>query len=96
MFRIVRSSFHSDFDYAQDDTAGLENIKFVYFSDSRGRLSLQLKGCVHTYFVGVGALDDPKKQSIIAAQTPSALCALKTSRWKFFGATFFSKKVAKK
>ena len=44
MFRIVRSSFHSDFDYAQDDTAGLENIKFVYFSDSRGRLSLQVCG----------------------------------------------------
>ena len=32
---IVRSSFHSDFDYAQDDTAGRENIKFYCFYPSQ-------------------------------------------------------------
>ena len=45
-----------------------------------------------TYFVGVGAYDDPEKQSIIAIQPSSPLCALKTFRWKFFGATFFQKR----
>ena len=29
---IVRSSFHSDFDYAQDDTAGRKNIKLIAFT----------------------------------------------------------------
>ena len=46
-------------------------------------------------FAELFSKSDHKKQSIIAIQSPSVLCALKTSRWKFFGATFFSKKVAK-
>ena len=41
--------------------------------------------------VGVGALDDPEKQSIIAIQTSSPLCALKPFSMKVFGATFFQK-----
>ena len=56
------------------DGEGLKISNFIIFSDSRGRLSLQLKGFVLT--------------------TVERKCALKTSRWKFFGATFFSKKVA--
>ncbi len=35
MIHIVRSSFHSDFDYAQDDTAGWEKIKFDCFYPSQ-------------------------------------------------------------
>ena len=58
-------------------------IKFVYFSDSRGRLSLQLKGGVRTYFVGVGAHDDPKNLSHTTTQPSSALCALKKSKLDF-------------
>ena len=36
----------------------------------------------------------PKIQSYTTTQSSNAQCALKTSCWKFFGATFFSKKVA--
>ena len=35
MLPIVRSSFHSDFDYAQDDTAGGKISKFIVFYPSQ-------------------------------------------------------------
>ena len=75
---------------------GRENIKFCSFLRAIRESPLRLMGLVRilverTYFVGVGALDDPKKQSIIAAQTPSAQCALKPFSMKVFGATFFQK-----
>jgi hypothetical protein len=65
MLHIVRSSRCSDFDYAQDDTAGRENIKIYAFLRAIRESPLQLMGLVRilgerTYFVGVGALDDPK------------------------------------
>ena len=47
------------------DGEGRKISNFIIFSDSRGRLSLQLKGCVRTYFVGVGALDDPKSNQLL-------------------------------
>ena len=69
-------------------------IKFVSFSAGASPRPTKFVRILveRTYFVGVGALDDPKKQSIIAIQTSNALCAQKTSRWKFFGATFFEKR----
>ena len=83
------------------DGEGRKNIKFHYFfGPSRTPVptiyGFRASAVERTYFVGVGAHDDPEKQSIIAIQPLNAQCALKTSRWKFFGATFFSKKVAKK
>jgi hypothetical protein len=47
-------------------------------------------------FAELFSKSDPKNQSHSTAQSPNAQCALKTSRWEFFGATFFLKKVAKK
>ena len=62
MLHIVRSSRCSDFDYAQDDTAGLENIKFVSFSAGASPRPTKFVRILveRTYFVGVGAHDDPK------------------------------------
>ena len=55
---------------AQDDTAGRENIKIYSFLRAIRESPLQLMGLVcilvdRTYFVGVGAHDDPKNNQLL-------------------------------
>ena len=84
------------------DGEGRKNIKFHYFfGQSRTPVPTDLWeyfGRAHEIshsIVGVGALDDPEKQSYTTTQPPSPLCASKTFRWKFFAELFFKKATIK-
>jgi hypothetical protein len=57
--------------------------------DGEGRKNIKFH-----YFFGQSRTPVPTIKGVCAHRS-NAQCALKTSRWKFFGATFFSKKVAK-